>query len=344
MNTYRFSEEQRQSWVMDKYTRKKTVRKICTEAGISRATLYNWMKEFPEPELAEEEMGETAVTRVRDEAAFPKHDLSSKYEMIISALAQADKERHISRKLVQIIVKRYTLSVAQACAIVGMDEAAYGYKPRKPEVGDTLVHDELARLTHEDPSRGFIDCYKLLQQSHPGWTRKQIKRVYREKRLYLRRIRVRKTKTETAAVVEQYRLHRYGTVWNAGMLLHEKSWVLFILDEQDGMPLNAISGEGTPTENDLIAFFIQAMNENGKPRKLRLPGTEPFNAREVNRWIWEHKAALQILNLAKPENEEEIRNREDRVRAEITGAAPSGESLGDLAEAWVQRGVNAYRC
>ena len=344
MNTFRFSEEQRQAWVMDKYTRRKTVRKICKEAGISRATLYNWMKEFPMPAALADEQEEETVAVHRDEMAFPKHDISSKYEMLLSALAQADNDKQVSRKMVQTIVKRYTLTVAQACAIIGIDEAVYGYKPRKPEVDDTIVHDELARLTHEDPSRGFIDCYKLLQVSHPKWTRKQIKRVYREKRLYLRRIRVKRSKTQTA-IVEQLRLHRYSTVWNTGVIFHEKYCILFIIDEQDGAPLNAAFFTGIPEENEVTTFLSLAMEENGKPRKLKIPGKVPYNGKEVTRGVWEHKAALQTLNLAKPENEAEVSQMEAAVGQQLFNnmAGQSEEEVRSLTEAWIQTGVNTYK-
>lgn len=343
MNTFRFSEEQRQAWAMDKYTRRKTVRRICTEAGISRATLYNWLNEFPPPPELQNADDFVADKAAKDEALYPKHEGTGKYEMITAVLRQVDTDRALSRKMVQAIVKRYTLSVAQACAIVGMDEADYGYKPRKPEVDDAVVHDELARLTSEDPSRGFIDCYKILQQTHPKWTRKQIKRVYREKRLYLRRIRVKRTKTE-ARVEEQLRLHRYGTVWNVGALQQGDQWVLFILDEQDGMPLNAACGAGTPSEETITGFLDLAMQENGKPRKLRIPGKPPFSSKEVTHWVWEHKAALQSLNLAKPENESEVSNMEQRVAGQLfAGALADLPGLQQRTEAWIQSGVNNYR-
>ena len=343
MNTFRFSEEQRQLWVMDKYTRRKTVRRICTEAGISRATLYNWMNEFPPPPELQNADEFVADKEVKDESFYPKHEGTGKYEMMVAALKQMDTDRALSRKMVQAIVKRYTLSVSQACAIVGMDEEAYGYKPRKPEVDDEIVHQELARLTQEEPSRGFIDCYKILQRTHPKWTRKQIKRVYREQRLYLRRIRVRRTKTETKTE-EQLRLHRYSTVWNLGMVERDGHWLLFILDEQDNVPLNAASGIGEITDEAVLSFLTLAMNENGKPRKLRIPGKTPFNSKEVTRWVWEHKAALQTLNLAKPENEEEVNVLEAKVAEEVF-TRPVGDeaAMRDAAEAWIQRGVNAYK-
>lgn len=350
MNTYRFDEQQIRAWVRDKVTRAKSVKQICQEASISRATLYNWLNDFPHVEtpvmsgktagipLSEEAATEVKRT-IKSASKLPVTDLGARYQMIVSSLKKADPDGTISRKLVGELVKRYTITVAQACEIVGIDESVYGYRPRKPEVDDQLVYNEFVRIINEEPSRSFIDCYEIIQTTQPDWTRKQLKRVYREKRLYL--LRKRKTRngyaTETELLTEEtllpatapVRLYRPGATWNLGLVqdTEQQSWVLFILDNEDGTPLNARAGEGEVIYEDVLAFLDIAAEENGSPKKLRLFAKEPFTNREITRWIWDNRVALHNLSLGKPENQMEMEQMEGRVREQI-----SHHTNGDLAD------------
>src|SRR3982751_2555543 len=188
MKVHRYHEQQRRKWVYEMQHKLKSVKQICKEAVISRATLYNWVKEFSEEN-----------TTVDNEVGLPEeHPIAwqplDKHKMLLAALGKIDKDKKISQKLVSELMKRYTLTVAQACSIAGIEESAYNYKPRKPEVADRLVYDELVRLIAEDSSRGLDDCHAVLQSAHPEWTHKQIKRIYRQGRLYLKRNRARNTK------------------------------------------------------------------------------------------------------------------------------------------------------
>lgn len=332
MNTYRYDEQKRRLWVYEKHNGSKSVKQICKEAGVSRATLYNWISEFPDiaegapPLPPEEEL-------VRERLASHEYEAAEKYEMLVAALTHVDKRGFLARKMAQTLVKRYTMTVPQACALVGIDEEVYGYKPRKPEVDDQLVYDELSRLIAEDRSRGFPECYRLLQQLYPDWTRKQIKRVYKIGRLYLKRTRSRR-----AGMVDQLvtipapqsltpRLQRPGAAWNLGFVRNGEDWVLFITDDEDKTPLNAQAGTGWPGEELIIAFLTRAAAENGTPKKLRVPGKKPFDTREITRWIWENKVALHSLSLGKEENLAEVTAAEHRITRELWASGAPDEAL-----------------
>ena len=194
MNTYRYDEEKRKQWVRDKIARAKTVKQICREASISRATLYNWIDEFKhleqEIKANDEEDPRTSGKTSRPELLQrTAHEIAERYRMLVSAIAGLDTNKTFSKRLVAMLIKRYTLTVSQACAIVGIDESLYGYKPRKPEVEDYIVYEALIKLIHEDRTRDFETCYELLLKAHSDWTRKQIKRVYRDGMVYLERQR-----------------------------------------------------------------------------------------------------------------------------------------------------------
>src|SRR3954454_6904958 len=188
MKVHRYHEQQRRKWVFEMQHKLKSVKQICREAVISRATLYNWVKEFSDENTS---VNNDALQEEEDTIAWQPLD---KHKMLLAALGKIDKDKKISQKLVSELMKRYTLTVAQACNIAGIEEAAYNYKPHKPEVADRLVYDELIRLIAEDSSRGLDDCHAVLQSTHPEWTHKQIKRIYRQQRLYLKRTRARNTR------------------------------------------------------------------------------------------------------------------------------------------------------
>lgn len=334
MNTYRYDEQKRRLWVYEKHNGSKSVKQICKEAGVSRATLYNWISEFPD--IAG---GAPVVPPQQEEAAARnrltthEYEASEKYEMLVAALTHADKSGFLARKMAQTLVKRYTMTVAQACALVGIDEEVYGYKPRKPEVDDQLVYDELSRLIAEDRSRGFPECYRLLQQLYPDWTRKQIKRVYKIGRLYLKRTRNRRGSAAdepliiTAPQPVTPRLQRPGAAWNLGFVRNGEAWVLFITDDEDKTPLNAQAGTGWPDEELIVSFLTRAAAENGPPKKLRVPGKKPLDTREITRWIWENKVALHSLSLGKEENLAEVTAAEQRILEALWAPGPPDELL-----------------
>ncbi len=322
----------------------KPVKQICKEAIISRATLYNWVKEFSEENTAVEN-----AAAQHEEAAIAWQPLD-KHKMLLAALNKIDTDRKISGKLVSELMKRYTLTVAQACSIAGIEEDAYHYKPRKPEVADRLVYDELLRLIAEDSSRGLNECHAVLQSTHPAWTHKQIKRIYRQGRLYLKRTRARNTKllhpvisTTFSTPDKTLRLKREGAFWQVGLLeekVNENSacWLLYLIDYNDGTPLNATVGEGVITAEQLIHFFSFAKEENGTPKKMRVVAQPPFNAREVTRWVWDNKVALYNLSMAKPENQLEVGHLEDSIRQQLFEENRTVDKLKERAAAW----INSY--
>lgn len=353
MNTYRYDTEQIRSWVRQKLTREKTVKQICSEAVISRATLYNWINEFPadSPIAGKGRKGKIEEVPSSDQEFFKPANGSpvSAYRMLSSALSYVDTDGVISKKMVSVLVKRFTITVAQACEIVGITESAYGYKPRKPEVEDEVVADAITRLINEDPYRGFTECYELLRKEHPAWTRKQIKRVYREDRLYLKRTRKNAdsnkalqngTGTEFDTVrLAPLRVSRPGATWYLGMIegmTAGSAWhMLFILDEEDETPLNARIYTGKFSDEDLVGFLSMAERENGMARKLKLPAGLPLNSRELTSWVWQHKMVLHTISMGKPENLELVARIEEAVKKRFSGKEASLDEAQLSVENWL---------
>lgn len=326
MNTFRHDDEQRRQWVQAKLTKKKSVKQICGEAQVSRATLYNWIDEFKEPlainsqQLAgmQEKTGEKqepaqVQSHLPQIKTLPVHHAATKHRMLLAALEKVDTDKGIARKLAATLVKRFTLSIAQACEITGIDETVYGYKPRKPEVDDRLVQQSIIKLLADEPTNSFDQCCTALRKANPGWTRKQIKRVYREGRLYLKRQRSNSGKNSSAILLTAYP-QRPSACWNLGLLRKKNYVLLFILDDADAMLLNTEKIIVPLTSEMIIAFLNRAEIENGKPRRLRVPDKELFNIKEITNWAHKHKLSVLRLSMSKPENELEVQGMEESVR------------------------------
>jgi hypothetical protein len=324
MNTFRHDEEQRRQWVQDKLQKRKKVKQILAEAQISRATLYNWIEEFNEQRAVDsrqigerkESISKQKGTNHLTEKTLPVHHTATRHRMLLAALEKVDNDKQIARKLAATLVKRFTLSIAQACEITGIDEATYGYKPRKPEVDDRLVQQSIVQLLSEDPTKSFDQCYDELRKTHPDWTRKQIKRVYREGRLYLQRRRSRKG-GEVVSPIFPVHPQRPGAVWNVGAIQVTNGWMLFALDDADTLLLNTEKLNDTPIPGNWVVFLSRAMEENGKPRRIRVPDKPPFHVRELTRWALQNRLSILTLSMGKEENQLEVQGMEDSAREQV---------------------------
>ena len=337
MNTYRHDEYQRRQWVQDKLQKRKKVKQILQEAQVSRATLYNWIDEFSQqstsgsrqentPSIAHGfnrreagvihsprfQPGETEIPL--PEKTLPIQHPATRQRMLLAALDKIDADKAIAKKLAATLVKRFTLSIAQACDMVGIDEATYGHKPRKPEVDDRLVQQSIVQLLVENPSRSFDECYTELRKANPDWTRKQIKRVYREGRLYLQRRRRKSGQQEAGLPVFPMQPQRPGAVWNLGAVPANDGWLVFLLDDADTLLLNTETLPSSFTQEQLAAFLNRAMEENSKPKRLRVPDKPPFDVRQISRWAVQNRLSILTLSMGKPENELEVQGMEESVR------------------------------
>jgi len=369
MNVHRFSEDQRRQWVKEKVARLKTVKQICREASISRATLYNWIDEFKDISARNSRSDVPADTQKGTfKGSRPEliqktsPETAERYRMLVNALAGIDEDKAISKKLVAALIKRYTLTVAQACAVVGIDEALYGYKPRKPEVEDYIVYEALIKLLEQDRTRDFETLYELLLKQYPDWTRKQIKRVYRDGMVYLERKRsnVRweklgkaKTQRDTTAIpvdpvtsAPASRIQKLGGTWNLALLEYTSTlngtptswWMLCIVEEEFGLKLNAMVGFGEISTDDLLGFLDKAAIENGVPRKLKVPGKPALSVRELTRWVWQHKMALHTFSLNKAENLEAMAIAEQKVLDELNiESVRTKDALLNAVEDWIDK-------
>lgn len=303
MNVHRYDEEQRLQWVKQRRSGALSVKQVMEQAGISRATLYNWLAEFPEAEAVTEAAVEAAPVVVEIAA---QRSGTARWQMLQDALAVVDETTSVRQAVVRQLVRKHTLSVAQACAIAGLSVDAFEHKVRKPEADDREVYETLCRLLEEDPSRQFEELIVLLRRIAPKWPRKQIRRIYKEGRLYQRRARKKATPVvRPAGSVGLQRRQRPDAVWTLGIATIATGTVLFAVDAADQAGLGASwipETEGAEGEATLIQFLTETAASATMPRKLRVPGIAPFTAREVLRWAMQHQVGLQTFTLGKEEN------------------------------------------
>ena len=301
MNVHRYDEEQRRQWVEKRRAGMLSVKALMVEAGISRATLYNWLAEFPEASPAAEAEPEEILPTIAT-----RRSASAQLQMLQEALSASDEGgAPVRHQIVRQLMRRHNLSVPQACAIAGLSVEAYQYKPRKPEADDRAVYEALYALLEEDGSRQFEDLITLLRTQEPTWPRKQIRRIYKEARLYQKRIRAVRPATPEVGLPAGGAKPRYrpDATWILVLADLPAGKILLALDDADRAPLGGIvlSTEGSE-EAILMAFLTATAETAGLPRKLRLPGIAPFNSREVLRWAMSNQVGLQTASMGKEEN------------------------------------------
>ncbi len=303
MNVHRYDEEQRRQWVEKRRAGMLSVKELMAEANISRATLYNWLAEFPEAPPADESGAEPEELLP---AIAARRSASAQLQMLQEALAASDEgDAPVRQLIVRQLMRRHTLSVAQACAIAGLPVPAYQSKVRKPEADDREVYEGLYNLLEEDGSRQFEELITLLRVQQPGWPRKQIRRIYKEARLYQKRIRaVRVVAPETHLPAGGAKpRYRPDATWILALTTLPAGKLLFALDDADRAPLGAVLLPASESEEAALMQFLTATaGTAGLPRKLRLPGIAPFNSREVLRWAMGGQVGLQTASMGKEEN------------------------------------------
>jgi len=74
----------------------------------------------------------------------------------------------------------YAVSIRVACAIVGVSESCYRYKP-KPTMENALVADWLLRLTEANKRWDFGKCFLYLRDVEGfNWSYQRVYRIYQE--------------------------------------------------------------------------------------------------------------------------------------------------------------------
>ncbi|RYD52289.1 MAG: AlpA family phage regulatory protein [Sphingobacteriales bacterium] len=322
MNVHRYDEEQRLQWVKQRRSGALSVKQVMEQAGISRATLYNWLAEFPEAEAITETAIEAAPVVVEIAA---QRSGTARWQMLQDALAVVDEATSVRQAIVRQLVRKHTVSIAQACAIAGLSVEAFEHKVRKPEADDREVYETLCRLLEEDPSRQFEELIVLLRRIAPKWPRKQIRRIYKEGRLYQRRARKKATPVVRPAGRDGLlRRQRPDAVWTLGLAITASGTILYAADTVDQAGLGAIpilETDGAAGETTLIQFLTETAAQAGMPRKLRVPGIAPFTAREVLRWAMQQQVGLQTFTFGKEENAAEWNALSGTVVASIAASA-----------------------
>lgn len=321
MKVHRYGKHQRKQWVLEMRGKHKTVKQICEEAAISRATLYIWLKEFA-GDFAGTETGDSILPKqTNTQILWEPQDA---HKMLLAALGKIDTDKTTTKKIVSELVKRYTLTIAQACLLAGITEEAYGYKPRKPEAEDHLVYEEIVRLLAEDGTRGLDECTNILQETKPTWPRKQIKRIYRQGRLYLKRTRARAARVAVALqtpLPTAINLPKINVVtWQVGIVVNEDatgSGLLYAIDYEEGIILHSGNCNAELQAEELITFLSTIATQYGSPKKVRMVAQPPFNSRETARWAWDNKVALYKLSMSKPENQLEIGYLEEKIKRQL---------------------------
>jgi len=89
------------------------------------------------------------------------------------------------REAVEILIKKQQCSISKACKIVQLPQSSYQYKKKSKD--DSEIQDALTEVVSKYPAIGLWQSYHWFRNRGKKWNHKQVRRIYREMKLNVRR-------------------------------------------------------------------------------------------------------------------------------------------------------------
>ena len=285
MGNYHHSIDVMQADVKAYIAKQKSIKTICADRGICRKTFYNWVKYFKRKEKYLFHKNEDAERTDRKVS----QTIGRKNFMLKSAISKIVPEA-IQRKLVQNIVRRFSVTKEDACDIVGFDFDKYDYKLRRPEIDDPLVVRAIQEALTINPEAPLYSCFDAILAKYPDCPSKQMKRICREYKPDLNAYRAKvkidsqraeKIKRRTEIVYKQsdsWVMYVQEFQLSKGVLIGEKKFtsqatIMFLFDKEIKYLLNYFVSTGGIGFGDALSFLKGCVGKNGIPKRIAYYGT-----------------------------------------------------------------------
>jgi hypothetical protein len=282
MGNYQHSKDDMRADVKAYVAKQKSIKTICADRGICRKTFYNWIDYFKKKEKHLFLKNEGAAKARRKNS----QDIGSQNLMLKSAVNKIVPEA-IQRKLVQNIVRRFSVTVEEACNTVGIDFEKYGYKPRVPEIDDQMVINAITDELTINPQIPLYNTFNAILAKYPNCPSKQMKRICKENKsafdIYRNKVkndirRAEKIKRQNAKVYrksDSWVMYVHEFQLSKGILIGENQFssqatVMFLFDSEIKYLLNYSIDGGYIKPGDVFNFLKMCTGKNGTPEKIVL--------------------------------------------------------------------------
>ena len=242
------------------------------------------------------------------------------------------------RKNVAAYVMEYhQVSITRACKVVQLPKSMYYYESIKD---DTVVIDKLKELAEKKPREGQDKYYLRIREEGLKWNYKRIRRVYLMLGLNHRRRMKKRIPSRIKEPLNQPM--NKNQVWSmdfmSDVLLNQRKFrVLNIIDDYNRKALLIEAAYSMPSAF-VITELTKAIEENGKPERIRVDNGPEFCSKEFVEWCESQEIFIQYIQPGKPMQNGFIERFNRTYRQDILDAClfKDLEQVRELTEEWME--------
>jgi putative transposase len=193
----------------------------------------------------------------------------------------------------------YQASITRACKVIDFPKSMYYYKSVKD---DSEVISKLLELAEKKPREGQDKYYRRLRLQGYKWNCKRIRRVYLMLGLNLRR----KHKKRIPARVKEplHQAEEKNQVWSmdfmSDSLMNGRRFRTFNIIDDYSRRAVSIEAEFSFPALGTIQAFKRAIEDHGKPDKVRVDNGPEFTSLEFSSWCKTQGIVIQYIQPGRP--------------------------------------------
>lgn len=193
----------------------------------------------------------------------------------------------------------YEVSLTRACKTLLFAKSMYYYRSVKD---DREVIDKLLELSVARPREGQDKYYQRLRLQGYNWNKKRIGRVYRMLGLNLRRKAKRRVPARVKEPLQQP--EKRNRVWSLdfmsdSLLSGRRFRTLNIIDDFNRKAIT-VEAEFSFPALGVVQVLKRAIQEHGRPDKVRVDNGPEFLALDFTRWCEAQGISIQYIQPGKP--------------------------------------------
>ncbi len=241
-------------------------------------------------------------------------------------------------------LKKYQLSVRQACRALGLQRSVYRYRAKPRD--DEPVRAALRQIACRKPRWGFKKMYQYLRNQGKPWNHKKVHRIYCEMGLNLRvkpKKRLPARNPQPLETPETTNLSWSLDFMHDSLANGRPIRTLNILDEFNREALWIEVDTSIPSARVIRVLDMLAL-WRGYPKQLRSDNGPEFISRKMAEWADEHQVQLAFIQPGKPTQNAYMERFNRTYREEVLDAYlfHSVEEVQALTQEWLEE-YNAIR-
>ncbi len=216
---------------------------------------------------------------------------------------------------VEQLRESFAFSERHACQLMGLAVSTFRYRKR---CEDGMLREQLVSLTREKPRYGYRRLHVLLRREGVEVNHKRVWRVYRDAGLSVKRrkrkrlARIGRPLERVMAVNEEWALDFASDRLATGRSLR----VLSVVDAftRECVALEADTGFAS---RRVTRVLEKAMDERGRPRRIRCDNGPELTSRHFLAWCIEHRIELLHIQPGRPMQNGRVESFHGRLRDEF---------------------------